>query len=222
MRRFSLRLPVVRAPSLSTLISLIGLAVSIFVFVQTQFGKSEISAIVGPSIEVYYTNDGGVGFYIPATFLNRSSKTGAILKSAITLFRKDNPEQRFYMEWRSFASMGQVSGDNYAYHITEWAHAIAVAEKSADRKLLWITWRTTSEPKLVLSEGEYVLTFHYWNEWDPMPHNDTHTFTMDQSMQKALETNKGATVTVGLDRNASANRIFTSHDERSLFGTGRN
>ena len=72
----------------------------------TQLKSPLIDCIVGPTIQFSYSDFSDDKSYfninLPVSFVNTSAKTGAIYQTAITLNKKDVPEQQFFMRADSF------------------------------------------------------------------------------------------------------------------------
>jgi hypothetical protein len=202
-------------PSLA--ISLLSLVVAALTLYLSQFKRATISNVIGPTMVVFYSEDGGFGLFLPVTFLNRSSRTGSILRCALTLFRADSPEQRFFMEWWAFA---RWEGQRWGYE--EVAHALAVPGNSSTAKIIWFLWRGSSKPEFRLVEGQYVMIFHYWSALSTKPRNEEHQFYVDRSMQSQLdaprEHKSSLIVDIVLDQQLAPNRTMTSYEAKSLFG----
>ena len=101
------------------------------------------------------------------------------------------------------------------------AHAIAVVGTSSTTQVLWFTWRYFSTPELIITEGEYVLTFHYWLGADDKPHSDHHEFSIDQQTHAQLaeykSNNDSTTVNLLLDNRIAANRLLSDAESKSLL-----
>lgn len=201
----------------SAVIALFSLAVSGVTLVFTQFRGPQISTAIGPTIEIYYPSDGGLGVYVPATFVNTSPRTGTVHRCGITIFRKSCPDEKFFMDWRFFMKLKP----ELSYAFDAPAHAIAVVGTSSTTQVLWFTWRYFSTPELIITEGEYVLTFHYWLGADDKPHSDHHEFSIDQQTHAQLaeykSNNDSTTVNLLLDNRIATNRLLSDAESKSLL-----
>jgi hypothetical protein len=205
----------------SVIIALLSFTVSGIALFFAQFRGPQISNVIGPTIEIYYPFDGGFGVYVPATFVNSSARTGTVQRCGITLFRKSDPDEKFFMEWRYFAKL-QGEGSEKWYELYEAAHAVAVLATSSVATVPWFTWRQTSRPELTIREGGYVIIFHCWLGSAEKPHNNKHEFHIDKQTQAELDqyrsNNQGTTVKVLLDNRIPGNRLLTSQESNTLLG----
>mgnify|MGYP001107941469 CR=1 FL=1 len=199
-------------------ISVLSLAVAATTLFLAQFRSPRISIHVGPTVKLYYPKDGGFAAYIPTTFINDSARMGAVFRTAISLVRNENPQDRFFIEWGSFSTYDPQTG-NWRYE--DMAHALAVPGKAAVNKLLWFNWLPSSSPLLHIREGEYTLTVHYWTAQTGNAANDIHnchisgeTFVKLESYRTA---GKATIVEVVLDRQLDQNRLMTPHEAKALL-----
>jgi hypothetical protein len=203
---------------LSTSIALLSLVISGVALFFSQLRAPRLSQVSGPEFQIYYPQDGGFGVYLPVSFLNKSPNTGTIVRCGITLFKKSNPEERFYMEWRFFIRLGPDSNPIKE----ELAHAITVPGMSSVTKTIWLTWRANSVPQIQIVEGEYAMVFHYWTHPSGKPNNDCHEFYIDKATQSELESYRSSkqsyVVTLALDKKFASNKLLTSYEANSLFG----
>jgi hypothetical protein len=203
----------------STVISLLALIVSAISLFYSQLRPPSISSVVGPEIRIYYPPDGGFGIYMPATFLNQSPRTGTIRRCAITLYPKNNSEERFFMDWRYFF---RLKPDGLGFEMEQIASAFAIPESQSVSKLIWFTWRSNSTPPLQIAAGEYVLVFHYWTGLTGMPHNDFHEFFIDDQTHVELDqariVKSPRAFEIVLDKTIGPNRVMTSSESKSLLG----
>jgi hypothetical protein len=204
---------------LATSIALLSLVVSAITLFFTQLRGADLHHVIGPEFKVYYPADGGFALYLPATFLNKSSQTGTILKCGVTLFNSANPEGRYYMEWRSFSRLDPAS-QNWLYE--EMAHAIAIGGHESTTKIIWFSWRASSTPLLHLTEGQYVLSFHYWTMLNGKPGTSQHGFYIDEptriELDQYLANKRNTVVDIVLDKQIPSNKIMTSFESKSLLG----
>ena len=202
----------------STVIAVLGFAVSVVALFFSQLRAPKLSCVIGPEFKLYYPQDGGFGVYLPITFLNESPRTGTVLRCGISIYRKSGPDARFFMEWRFFMGLNP----NLSFRFEEGAHALAIPGNASVAKTAWLTWRSSSTPELVIAEGEYVLIFHYWLSSDDKPHNDLHEFYIDRPTQTLLdgyrETKNSTVVDLLLDKKIAANKFLTGYESKSLLG----
>ncbi|MGO9057889.1 MAG: hypothetical protein ACLQU2_10965 [Candidatus Binataceae bacterium] len=204
--------------NLSTAIALLALIFSAITLWYSLLRPPRISSVVGPEIRIYYPPDGGLGLYVPVTFLNQSPRTGTVWRCAVTLYSKTSGE-RFFMDWRYFFRL-KPEGDGFMFD--EIASALAVPGKLSLSKLIWFSWRSLSTPPLRIAAVEYVMVFHYWTGPTGKPHNDSHEFSIDQGTYEQLErarTNKNARVfEIALDKTLAANLVMSSRDAKDRLG----
>ena len=203
-------------------ISILSLCVSAIALFLEQLRPPRISIVAGPLIQLYYPSDGGFGVYLPITFLNRAAKTGTVSRCGITLYQRSNPEERFFMEWRYFVSLGRGQGSNLATNLDEAAHALAVPGKSDVPKMIWFSWRAESKPEVHIVEGQYVLLVHYWTRSTRKPKFERHEFHVDAKTQAELDSyranHKSTIVNLGLDRETGENQVLTSVESQRQLG----
>ncbi len=87
----------------SIVISIFSLVVASVTLYLSQFRGPQLSHVAGPTIVTYYGSDGGFGLFLPITFINKSARTGTIIRCGITIFKASSPEERFFMEWYAFS-----------------------------------------------------------------------------------------------------------------------
>jgi hypothetical protein len=91
---------------ISTTIAIISLLIAATTLFLTQLRSPKLISQSGPFVKVYYADyetGGSFGLYLPVTIINKSARTGTLLNAAITLHRKDTPEQSYFMQWREFS-----------------------------------------------------------------------------------------------------------------------
>jgi hypothetical protein len=169
--------------NLSTAIALLALIVFAITLYYSLLRPPKISSVVGPEIRIYYPADGGFGLYVPVPFLNQSPWTGTIWRCAVTLYSKTS-DDRFFMEWRYFF---RLNPQGNGFDFDALASAMAVPANQSVSKLIWFTWRPSSNPPLQITAGEYGMGFHYGTGPSGMPHNDAHEFSIDQTTYENLE-----------------------------------
>jgi hypothetical protein len=199
-------------------ISVMSLGVAAITLYLSQFRGPRISVHAGPSVKLYYPTDGGFAVYLPTTFINDSSRMGTVFRTAISMVRNENAQERFFIEWASFSTYDPQSG---SWRYESMAHALAVTGKAAVNKLLWFHWLSTSSPTLRIREGEYTLTVHYWTKPTGNPTHDVHTLHISEKTLAVLESyrtsGKATTVDLVLDRQLDQNRVMTPHEAKALL-----
>jgi hypothetical protein len=207
---------------LALIVSISSFVVSAATLFLTHLRPPKIVARIGPPIRIYYSDHSkGVSFgiYVPATFINLSGRTGTILSAAITIHRVDAAQQRFFMQWRQFSKLDE-EGD---WIPESNAHALAMPGKTSQTKMIWFMWQTESQPKLFIREGEYELTFLFWDHPKSKPHSIRHRFFVSETVYNHLESfvrdKRSTTTEIVLDQEFSSNRLLTSHEAETLFNT---
>jgi hypothetical protein len=203
---------------LSTVIALVSFLVSAVTLFFSVLRAPRLSDVVGPEFKVYYPPDGGFGVYLPVAFLNESPRTGTVVRCSLSLYRKTAPEERFFMDWRSFC---KLEGNGWV--VKEPAHAITVAGMQSRTKTVLFSWRAASVPQIQIVEGNYVMVFHYWTGLTGKPRNAQHEFTVDRATQAELDgylANKhGFVVDLVLDQKIGSNKLLTGYESQSLLGS---
>lgn len=203
---------------LSTATAVLALIVSAITLWYSLLRPARISSVVGPEIRIYYPPDGGLGLYVPVTFLNQSPQAGTIWRCAVTLYAKTSGE-RFFMDWRYFF---KLKPEGNGFDFDEVASAVVVPGNHSLSKLIWFSWRSFSNPHLLIAPVEYKLVFHYWTGATGRPLNDPHQFSIDETTFEALEEarkNKSARVfEVTLDKTLAANLVMSSLDAKEWLG----
>src|SRR5262245_33294992 len=207
---------------ITTVISIISLLIALTTFFLTQLQPARLSSQSGPFIKIYYADfeqGGSFGLYLPVTFINKSTKTGVVLNAAITLCKKDSPEEIFFMHWREFSKLDDKKNQ---WVFEQMAHAIAVSGKSTVAKVIWFMWNTDSQPKLILREGGYKLDFHFWYQKDKPALHETHEFFVGQSvfaqLEKYRDEKRSTVIDLRLDKDIEDNRAMTRHELKKLLG----
>lgn len=206
---------------ISTIIAIISLLVAATTLYLTQLRPPKLISQSGPFIKIYYADyetAGSFGLYLPVTIINKSARTGTILNAAITLHRKESPEQSYLMQWREFS---KLDVERHKWVFDEMAHALAIPGKSTIAKIIWFMWNSESQPKLILREGTYILSFYFWDERDKPPNCETHQLYVSESIYNKLENyraeKKLTTVDIRLDIEIEQNRLLTQHEVRKLL-----
>jgi hypothetical protein len=209
-----------RVLSLSTVFATASLLVSFVTLYFSNLAPPAVAMVAGPSIKLYYPSDGGFGVYLPVAFVNSSAATGTIYRLGISLTQKKPGADVFYFEWRNFAHVSDQAG------LDEPAHALAIQGNSAVAKIVWLTWRANSEPKLILQPGDYTLAVHVWKTPSGKPQTQLHDLIVDDDTFQTLEHERIAKqdylVDMNLDRELPPNRHLTQYEASSLLGLPQN
>lgn len=208
----------------STIISLIGLFVAIATFFLVQLRPARVTAYLGPVGIIGYplTNGApteGFAMTIPVTFTNHGARTGVVLRSAVTLYRKDAPQERYFMQWSSFSKTdfktNQVVTD-------ESAHSLAIPGKSIVAKDIFFVWLPASIPQIRLRDTTYCLSFYFWTSDSSFPHCKAHDILMTTEMIASLEAPVDSThqrsVHIDLDKKFNMNAVMTEAESKQRLG----
>jgi hypothetical protein len=196
---------------LSTIISLISLLIAAGTFFLTQLRAARITPYFGPNANLGYPAPGaGFSLTVPVTFTNHGSRTGAVLRSAAILWRKEWPEERYFMQWDSFVKEDFITR---RWTTDEVAHALAIPGKSIVAKNITYGWRADSTPPLHLKEATYCISFLYWTKGEK-PHHEIHDVPITAEMIRILDapiddTNRGA-INVTLDTRYKVNETLNT------------
>jgi hypothetical protein len=203
----------------STIISVISLVIAGTTFFLTQLRAAKITSYVGPTVTLGYVLPRGFGIALPVTFTNYGVRTGAVLRSGVTLWRKDSPHDRYFMQWNSFVKQD--------FQTNKWindeaAHTLAISGKSILAKVINFTWLATSQPQIVFREGTYSVAFHYWTN-ERHPHGKIHDIVLTDDMVRALNEvseTSSRTVLVTLDETITLNKHLNEYDFKKLIEGG--
>lgn len=207
--------------SWSILISSISLLIAIITFYLTNLRRPRVQCQIGPNLQVYHGDHnagGSTGFYLPVTFENTSARTGIVSNAGLIVYRRDQPEQQFFMTWKDFAKIDPDKG----WRPEEVAHALAVPGRSTVAKIIWFMWFAESTPKLNLREGAYILDLCYWTQISKKPQHQRHEFFVTDESAKELEERRTIRSNTSrifwLDKQIDYNRLFTRHESEGLLG----
>jgi hypothetical protein len=203
---------------LSTIISMISLLVAIATFFLVQLRPARITSYLGPNASFgYRATDGGLSITVPVTFTNHGSRTGAVLRSAITLWRKDWPEERYFIKWDSFV---KEDFKTRQYVTDEVAHALAIPGKSIVAKVITYGWLADSKP-IVFRDATYCLAFLYWTN-EGSPHHEIHEIPITADMVATfiapVDSMHNRAVNVPLDKKYKVNEIQNTFAFENLLG----
>lgn len=204
----------------STVISLISLLVATGTFFLTQLRAARVTTYLGPNASFgYRATDGGLSITVPVTFTNHGSRTGAVLRSAMTIWRKEWPEERYFMKWDSFV---KEDFKTRQWANDEVAHALAIPGKSVVAKVITYGWLADSKP-IVFRDATYCLAFLYWTD-DNKPRHEMHeipiTSGMVEELDAPIDSTHSRAITVTLDRKYNVNEILNTFAFENLLGIG--
>ena len=203
---------------MSIVVSIISLLVSLATLYLTQFRPPSLVTNIGPTIQAYHYSAGGLALIVPVAIGNQAPTGGSVERAAITLYRKDDSQQRFFMAWDRFMT--------YRYETTSWepgdiAHALPITGQSSVVRLVRFSWEQYSRPELELQTGEYVLVFHYWVPGEGRPKTTVHGFSVTKDMADALagyrKTKVPWNIHITLDKQIDHNKLMTEHEFRTLL-----
>jgi hypothetical protein len=201
----------------STIISTISLLVAIATFFLVQLRPARITSYLGPNAGLgYRATDGGLSITVPVTFTNHGSRTGAVLRSAITLWRKEWPEERYFMKWDSFV---KEDFKTRQYTTDEMAHALAIPGKSIVAKVITYGWMADSKP-IVFRDATYCLAFLYWMD-EGRPHHEIHEIPITADMVATLVAPFDSSiraVNILLDNKYRVNEVYNTFAFENLLG----
>lgn len=202
----------------STIIAMISLLVAIATFFLVQLKPARITSYLGPVASFgYRATDGGLSITVPVTFTNHGSRTGAVLRSAITLWRKEWPEERYFMKWDSFV---KEDFKTRQWATDEVAHALAIPGKSILAKVITYAWLDDSKP-ILFRDVTYCLAFLYWTN-ESRPHHEIHEIPITAEMVATLGTTGDSinvrAVNVALDKKYKVNEIQNTFAFENLLG----
>lgn len=204
------------------LISLTSLAFVLLTFYLTNVRPPKIRCQIGPTLQVYHGDHaagGSTGFYLPVTFENTSVRTGIVSDVGLLLYRKDQPEERFFMTWREFAKYDPVGSRGWKFD--EVAHALAVPGRSTVTKIVWFMWFPESLPKLHPREGSYVVNLCYWTRLRKQPQSQRHEVVVDAETVSILQAHRAAhsngSRILWLDKRLNYNELLTSAKSKAFL-----
>ncbi len=206
--------------TLSILLSSTGLLIAVITFYLTNLRPPSVKCQIGPTLQVYHGDHAGgisTGFYLPVTFENTSARTGIVKNAALIIYRRDQPEQQFFMTWKDFAKLVPDQG----WQPEEIAHAVAVPGRSTVGKFIWFMWFANSSPKLNLREGTYVVDLCYWTHVSKKPRHQKHEVFVTDETAKILEARRaeGSNTSriLWLDKQINYNQVLTRHESEALL-----
>lgn len=200
-------------------ISLISLIITGITLYLTQLRPAKISLLIGPEIQIYHADypNFSTGMFVPMTFVNSSSSMGTIYKCAITVFRNDLPEQRYFIQWSEFAKIAPDGNWTYDIH----SHAFGISGKSDIIKTALFMWNPKSIPKLLFQQGCYTLLVHAWTGKKANHLNFEFSFYISHEEENIFESRRMKevkTVTlIRLNKDFGENRVLTQHEANSLL-----
>lgn len=205
----------------ATVIASISIVVALVTLYLTHLRPPDLDPHIGPTIKAYYHPNAGFVTIIPVTIINRSSTQGTVERIAITLYQKDAPQKRFFMEWDRFMTFQQdtrrtITGDR--------AHAMPILGDSYITKLVSFVWNIDSRPELEMRAGDYVLVFHYWEPDNDRPKSTVHEFSITEKQEdnlvsyrreaadKPVEDRIAKHISITLDKKIQSNILMTEHE----------
>jgi hypothetical protein len=205
--------------TVAVIIALIGLIVSIVTLSLTQLRPARISTLLGPNVYMTYPIEGGFSLGLPVSFTNQGARNATVLRTAVTIYRLERPDQRYFMQWNAFMKLDVQAGLRWVHD--EMAHPLIIPGQSTIAKFILFGWNT--EPSVPFSEGRYELVFHYWNVADGHPQSETHQIVVDRSTLETLQdtgdaTKARITVSVQLGQQLRPNILMNEQEYRHLLG----
>jgi hypothetical protein len=202
----------------STIIAIVSLLISLVTLVFSQLRRAKITAFLGPYITLGYPVGGGFSINLPVTFSNHGAITGSVFRAAITLHRKDASNERYFMQWDSYLKLDTSSPNKWVHD--EIAHALAIPGKSIVAKTTLFVWDPTSQPSLLVRQGEYELVFYFWTSDNAVPFFETHRIEISPAnislLTNTLDPQKGPAITIQLDQNLERNILMNQYNIRNL------
>jgi hypothetical protein len=145
---------------LPVIVSGLSLIISFITLYLTRLRNQKLKVFAGPQIIAGY-DPKELYFVVPTSVVNASPKVGVILKSSLTIARKDTPQQNFYMAWSAFYEIGK-EGTTWIHK--ESAHAIPVLGYATATRAIKYPWADDASPNLLLRDGVYTFRFDYWSD----------------------------------------------------------
>ena len=201
----------------ATIISIVSIVIALATFYLTQLRGPNLIPSIGPTIKAYHAGEDELVLLVPVTIMNKSSAEGSVERAAVTLYREDTSNQRFFIAWHRFAT--------YRYEVARWvlgdiAHALPIHGDSSLVRLVTFLW--DKREKLYLKAGNYVLIFHYWESGEERPKNSEHRFLLTTEMAEKLEEYRVAKdnmhINITLDKQMDSNKEMTEHEFKKLLG----
>jgi hypothetical protein len=199
------------ASDMSTIISVISLLIAAGTFFLTQLRAARVTSYLGPIASFgYRATDGGLSITVPVTFTNHGSRTGAVLRSAVILWRKEWPEERYFMKWDAFV---KEDFKTLQWATDEGAHALAIPGKSIVAKVISYGWLADSKP-ILFRDATYCLAFLHWTN-EGRPHHEIHEIPITADMVAMFNVPVDSThlraVNVALDKKYKVNEILNTY-----------
>lgn len=201
------------------IIALISLILSLLTIYLTQFRPSQISVVLDPEIQIHHADYNlgvSTGVYIPTTFINTSSRTGVVLETRISVYKKTSDDHRHLLRWREFQKVAENG-----WQTEQEANSIAVKGKSAESKVIWYMWFADSQPELSFTEGTYNLDVYVWLNKSKKPMKQSCSFYISKAdetaFQDRIKTSSRATRRIVIDKELDRNRVLTKHETIKLL-----
>jgi hypothetical protein len=139
------------------------------------------------------------------------------LRSAMTIWRKDWPEERYFMKWESFV---QEDFKTLQWVADEVAHALAIPGKSIVAKVITYGWLADSMP-IQFRDATYCFAFLYWTN-EKKPQYEIHEFPITADMVTTLDAPIDSTharaINVTLDKKYKVNEVLNTFAFENLLG----
>lgn len=198
---------------LALIISIISVAIAAVTLFLTDLRPAQITLHLGPGLKIYYTELGGVSFYLPITFINVSPRTGIVYRATMTLFKQDMPDTRYLFQWRSFSKFDSATG---VWVYDEIAHALAVPGKSAVAKVVWFSWPEDLDDKPTICDGKYVVVLHIWFGSDGPIFSEAHELMISLEdvarLNSYKENQKLTAIDLALDAKTVEHRVVNEQE----------
>ncbi|MDO5975832.1 hypothetical protein [Flavivirga jejuensis] len=157
----------------------------------------------------YADGGGGFQFYIPVTFINKTHQTGIIYKIQLMVNEISTPEKIYKIDLARFSKIDEQSN---RFLDNELPHAITVNGKSSVNKLLRFSWWNASQPRLIIDQPRYVLTFNFWTTNKTKPIQIKHDLILNKKIIEELERfrvqKSASSIGVPLDGESPNNEII--------------
>jgi hypothetical protein len=204
-------------------ISIIGLLFSFFTLYFNFIKPARIRLLVGNTCTLYYADyiesKKGFGIYLPIDFTNTSNRTGIIIKTAIVLYNKNHPKERFLMQQKQFSKLDTVQ-NKWVYD--EMAHSVVIAPKSSINKIISYFWSMDSIPEIKLQKGEYEIKVYYWLNQNKKPKFIKCDLYIDNKIEalinSRIQEKSNKVITVILNKEFDYNKFITETEEKKLLG----
>jgi len=208
---------------LALIISIVGAFLGLASFYLTQLRPPKIRLIVEKRLRIGYTGGRGFQFYIPLTFVNRSSRTGVVHKITLVVHARGTSEPVYCIDLARFSEMDDK---NHALIDVALPHAFAVAGQSSVAKLARFTWWDESEPPFIFGHHDYDLDVHVWTRSGLRPDTTSHHLlavspAQADELERARLKQAKTAIEVALDHAPPNNRTLSPDAIAKAFGHRR-